>query len=101
MATISIKNSVDPAMDELIEARIYFMLGSTLASLRMLEVVIDKTAESAHSGSVVQCNLRAMEEHGRWHLISSQQHELTHALEGAVTRLRRSLLRQRKYRKLA
>ena len=100
MSTISIRNSIEPAMDQLIESKIYFTLGSSLASLRILEAVIENGPSSDLSGKVVRCDLRALEQHGKWHLVSSQQCDLTDALEGALTRLRRSLQRQRKQRNL-
>ncbi|MEZ5490560.1 MAG: hypothetical protein R3F50_09615 [Gammaproteobacteria bacterium] len=100
MSTISIRNSIEPAMDPLIESRIYVTLGSSLASVRVLEAVIESGTSSDLSGKVVRCDLRALEQHGKWHLVSSQQYDLTNALEGALTRLKRSLLRQRKHRNL-
>lgn len=101
MSTISIKNLVEPAMDELIESRIYFMLGSSLTSLKTLEAVIEPAAEHGERGPLVRCDIRALERHGRWHLVSNHQYGVTHALEGALTRLKRSLKRQRQQRQLA
>ncbi|MCB1672814.1 MAG: hypothetical protein R3F41_13840 [Gammaproteobacteria bacterium] len=96
MSTITIRNKVAPDMDPQIESRIYFMLGSSLASVRLLEAVLESTDGPGQPEPVIRCELRARDWQGRWHLVNSQQHNLTVALEGALTRLRRSLQWQRK-----
>ena len=98
MTTISIFNTVEPALDELIQSRTYFMLGSSMSSLKFIEMTIEKCVQRGQDMEIVSCELRALEIGGKWHLVSTQQQNLTTAVEGSLTRLRRSLQRQRQYR---
>ena len=98
MATISITNTAEPSLDELIQSRIYFMLGSSIASLKIVEVNIEKSIQRGQDAEMIRCDLRVLEIGGKWHLVSTQQQNLISAVEGSLTRLRRSLQRHRQYR---
>ena len=98
MATISISNTAEPVLDELIQSRIYVMLGSSMASLKIVEVNIEKCEQRGQNAEIFRCDLRVLEVGGKWHLVSTQQQNVIRAVEGSLTRLRRSLQRQRQYR---
>ena len=98
MATISITNTAEPALDEMIQSRIYFMLGSSMASLKIVEMNVEKCKQTGQESDIIRCDLRVLEIGGKWHLVSTQQNHLAGAVEGSLTRLRRSLQRHRQYR---
>ncbi|MBT8146026.1 MAG: hypothetical protein KJN90_04190 [Gammaproteobacteria bacterium] len=98
MATISITNTAEPTLDELIRSRIHFMLGSSIASLKIVEVNVERSVQPGQDSEIVRCDLRVLEIGGKWHLVSTRQRNLTSAVEGSLTRLRRSLRRHRQYR---
>jgi len=95
MSTVSITNTVEPGMNSQIEEKIYLLLGSSLTSLRLIEAVIEDASPAGQQTPLVDCKVRALERHGKWHLVSNRQRDPMLALDGALNRLRRSLARNR------
>jgi hypothetical protein len=96
MPRVTINNRAEPQWDTIIESRVSVMLGSVFTRIARLEIDFDYGVHGA--ADAYTCQLRVTESEGTRQLIRNDQPDGAMAIEGALGRARRSLIRAKRDR---
>ena len=98
MAKISIQNNVEQYWTGVIETRVSFMLASVMVNLKSLEIEFDVNRSHRDPESRYRCKVKALDSSGLWHVVSNEQMDPSESIDGAIARVRRSIVRLRQYK---
>ncbi len=94
MAKIVIRNRVESEWQPVIEAKLQIMLGSMLAYTSRIDIELDRGVQSRGDRSTYTCKLLLVEDNGERYTLSTDQPDADLAIEGAIARARRAMLRR-------
>jgi hypothetical protein len=98
MAKIVIRNQVEPQLQPVIEAKLQIMLGSMLAYTSRVEIELDRDSQSHGKRPTYTCSLSLLEDNGERYALRTDQPDAELAVEGAVARVRRAMVRRSRAR---
>lgn len=98
MPKIVISNSIEKHWNGVIEARINYMLASVAGHLKTIDVEFTRNVRYRDDDPRHRCKVQVMEYSGVWHIVSNEQVDPSEAIDGAIARVRRSIVRLRQYR---
>jgi ribosome-associated translation inhibitor RaiA len=98
VAKINVRNQHETYWTGVIETRISYMLASVMVNVKSLDVDFDMNRTYGNSDTRYRCKVRALDNSGLWHVASNEQMDPSEAIDGAIARVRRSIVRLRQYK---
>jgi hypothetical protein len=98
MAKIVIRNRVESEWQPVIEAKLQFMLGSMLAYTSRINIELDRDSQRQDKLATYVCKLLLVEDNGERYVHRTDQPDAELAIEGAIARARRAMLRRSRAR---
>lgn len=99
MSRIIIRNRAESKWNAVIETKLQVMLGSILTNLSRINVELDKVVETREQRGRYACKLALVDSSGEKYLLSTDQTDANLAIEGAIARARRAIIRRGRARK--
>ena len=96
MPRVTITNRAEPQWETVIESRVSVMLGSVFSRIARLDIEFDQGVRG--SPDAYSCKLKLTESEGGTQVIRNDQPDGAMAIEGALGRARRALIRAKRDR---
>ena len=93
MSRIIIRNRAETKWNSVIESKLHVMLGSMLANISRISVELDRVVETREQRVSYACKLALVDSSGDKYLLSTDQTDANLAIEGAIARARRAIVR--------
>lgn len=93
MSRIIIRNRAETKWSSVIESKLQVMLGSMLANISRINVELDRVVETREQRVSYSCKLAIVDSNGEKYLLSTDQTDANLAIEGAIARARRAIIR--------
>ena len=93
MSRIIIRNRAETKWNSVIESKLHLMLGSMLANISRISVELDRVVETREQRVSYACKLALVDSSGDKYLLSTDQADANLAIEGAIARARRAIIR--------
>ena len=93
MSRIIIRNRAETKWNSVIESKLQVMLGSMLANISRISVELDRVVETREQRVSYACKLALVDSNGEKYLLSTDQTDANLAIEGAIARARRAIIR--------
>ena len=98
MAKIIIKNRAEAKWDTVIEEKLQFILGSMLAYTTRIDIELNRVSHRDIKWITYACKLSLEDDHGNRYVLRNDQPDGDVAIEGAIARAKRVMVRRSRTR---
>ena len=98
MAKIIIRNRIESEWQHVMEAKLQLMLGSMLACTNRIDIELVRGIASQDQSPTYTCKLLLLEDNGERYVLRTDQPDAGLAIEGAIARARRAMIRRSRAR---